>query len=246
MKPKTNLALVCGQLHAAPQHLAIIMDGNQRWARTKSRPPTYGHRAGAKNVHKVTECCIEAGISHLTLFAFSTENWQRPSDEISLLMRLMKHMLEQDIQQLHEANIRLRIIGDRTRFSDEMQKLMVTAEKRTENNKRMYLQLAVSYGGRWDMKTAMKGIARALARGDITESDIDEDLIESFTSLQGLPPVDLCIRTGGDQRVSNFLLWDLAYTELYFTPTYWPDFDDSTLADALLFFSSRERRYGEH
>lgn len=229
-----------------PQHLAIIMDGNQRWARANNLPAISGHRMGARNVCPVAKACADVNIQYLTLFAFSTENWCRPACEVRSLLCLLESMLQTEVENLHEHGIRLRIIGDRSRFSEAIQGLMTAAESLTAGNNRMYMQLAVSYSGRWDITMAMKEIAKAIAKGDIAEQDINEQLVRRFTVLGALPSVDLCIRTGGDQRVSNFLLWDLAYTELYFTPVRWPDFNDKTLADALQFFLNRERRYGGH
>lgn len=229
-----------------PRHLAIIMDGNQRWARENHLPAISGHRAGARNICPVAKACADVGIQYLTLFAFSTENWCRPAREVSSLLCLLENMLRTEVEDFHEHGIRLRMIGDRSRFSKAIQKLMAVAENITVDNSRMYMQLAVNYGGRWDITMAVKKIAQAIAKGDIAEQDINEQLVRRFTVLDDLPSLDLCIRTGGDQRVSNFLLWDLAYTELYFTPVRWPDFNDQALADALQFFLNRERRYGGH
>lgn len=246
MAPKTALLDVADMPNRLPEHLAIIMDGNQRWAREQRLSCAAGHRAGADNVRRVAKICVETGVRYLTLFAFSTENWRRPPKEISLLMKLLKTVLQADINELHDAGIKLRIIGDRARFSAEVQSLMDYAERLTQDNTQMDMQLAVNYGGRWDMVTTMKTIAEVLARGDLAPGDIDEKLVERFTALAGVPPLDLCIRTGGEHRLSNFLLWDLAYAELYFTPTYWPDFDASALQQALSVFSDRDRRYGRH
>ena len=227
-----------------PRHLAIIMDGNHRWARQRRLPGAMGHRAGARNVRPVVEACLERGIRCLTLFAFSTENWQRPEAEIDLLMRLMRNVFENDLDELHRRDVRLRIIGDRSRFPADLQMQMNRAESLTRDNSEVALNIAANYGGRWDITEAARGMARAVQEGRLSLDRIDEELFESFLSLGAAPAADLCIRTGGDHRISNFLLWDFAYTEFYFTDAYWPDFDESELARALGAFEERKRRFG--
>lgn len=246
MTSSISLPLLCEVPHPLPRHLAIIMDGNRRWAKKHRLPAACGHQAGAKTIRRAVQLCADAGIEHLTLFAFSTENWRRGANEINLLLRLMKRLLKDDIRELHEQGISLKIIGCRERFTKDMQILMAQAERLTRRNDRMHLRLALNYGGRWEMVSAMKEIATSVLNGDLLPDDIDEGLIGSQTALHEAPPLDLCIRTGGDQRLSNFLLWDLAYAELYFSSAYWPDFDEEVLMRALSVFAARERRYGGH
>ena len=220
------------------------MDGNHRWARQRRLPGAMGHRAGARNVRPVVEACAEQGIRCLTLFAFSTENWQRPQGEINLLMGLMRNVFENDLDELHRRDVRLRIIGDRTRFPADLQMQMNRAESMTRRNSEMILNIAANYGGRWDITEAARAMARAVEEGRLDADRIDEEVFESFLSLSPAPAPDLCIRTGGDQRISNFLLWDFAYTEFHFTDTYWPDFDEQELVRALGAFEERKRRFG--
>lgn len=227
-----------------PNHIGIIMDGSRRWAKKHQLPTSFGHRAGAKNVRRIVEFCAEAGIANLTLFAFSTENWQRPKCEVNLLFGLMKNMLENDVLALHDRNIKVSVIGDRSLLPKNIQKLIHKAEALTGDNSHLHLRLAVNYGGRWDITMAMKKIATSIQNGELTAEDVDEELIGRYTALRADVPVDLCIRTGGEQRLSNFLLWDLAYTELYFATDFWPDFDAETLLRALDSYATRERRYG--
>lgn len=234
------------EMSAVPQHIGIIMDGNQRWARKRSLPIMMGHQAGAKNIRRVIKACSDRGIGYLTLFAFSTENWQRPEGEVTWLLNLMVNLLEKDIKELHANNIKLTLIGDRARFSKHIQRLITEAEQLTKDNTRLFMQIAASYGGRWDIARAAKSLAEAVSSGELDPKEVDEHTLAQFTSLAGLPSLDLCIRTGGEQRLSNFLLWDLAYSELYFTPTYWPDFDDTDLTKALQCFAMRQRRFGQN
>lgn len=227
-----------------PRHLAIIMDGNHRWARSRGLPGSAGHRAGARIVRPVAEQAAELGIEVLTLFAFSTENWRRPRREVSLLLELMKRMLREDVDELDRNGIEIRIIGDRSRFSPEIRKLMQMAEDRTRGNRRMTLMIAANYGGRWDIVNACRDLARRAADGELDPETIDEGMVARATALADVPPPDLCIRTGGDCRISNFLLWQLAYAELYFTETFWPDFDGAALRDAIESYACRQRRFG--
>jgi len=227
-----------------PRHIAIIMDGNHRWAKNKHLPGAAGHRAGAKNVKVVTKCCADHGVKYLTLFAFSTENWSRPSREVNLLIELMRGVLEDDVEELHESNVKLSIIGDRSAFARDLQALMLDAEALTRDNDGMTLSIAINYGGRWDIAQAARKIGEEVAAGNLDPALIDESSVEERLSLAGLPGPDLCVRTGGDRRISNFLLWDFAYTELYFTESFWPDFDDAQLGTAIEDYATRQRRFG--
>ena len=227
-----------------PTHVAIIMDGNGRWAARHGRPRHSGHRAGVKSAREVVEACAESDVKVLTLFAFSSENWKRPPSEVDALMRLFVEVLQREVDTLHENGIQLRFIGNRESLPTILRKRMADAEARTAGNSRMTLVLAVAYGGQWDMVQAMRRISQKVRSGDLDPADIDEALIDRHRALAGLPAPDLLIRTGGEQRVSNFLLWDLAYTELCFTDTLWPDFGTDQMAAALGFFSQRQRRFG--
>ncbi|MEM6709482.1 MAG: polyprenyl diphosphate synthase [Pseudomonadota bacterium] len=238
------VAPAANDLRGGAKHVAIIMDGNHRWARARHLPGAAGHRAGARNVRRVAEACADAGVECLTLFAFSTENWHRPRPEVSLLMDLMRSVLKNDLEELHRRAVRLRVIGDRARFAPDLQNQMAEAERRTEENGRMTLNIAANFGGRWDIVQAARRLAQDHAAGRVALDAIDETRFESYLSLGALPPPDLCIRTGGDHRISNFLLWDFAYTEFFFTTKYWPDFDDQAIQDALDSFVDRQRRYG--
>lgn len=227
-----------------PRHVAVIMDGNHRWARARRLPGAAGHRAGARAVRPVAEQAANLGIEVLTLFAFSTENWSRPKREVSLLIELMKRVLRDDVEELDRHDIRVRIIGDRSRFSDEIRELMLQAEALTAGNTRMTLMIAANYGGRWDIANAARHLAEQVRAGELEPEAIDEHLLGSQVSMADVPPPDLCIRTGGDRRISNFLLWQFAYTELYFTDTFWPDFDASALDLAVSDYACRQRRFG--
>jgi len=229
---------------AVLKHLAIIMDGNHRWAKARHLPGAAGHRAGAKNVRPVAEACADAGIEVLTLFAFSTENWQRPTREVNLLMDLMRGLLDNDIDELNEREVQLRVIGDRDRFAPDLQRKMDEAEALTADNTRMRLNIAANYGGRWDIAEAARALACDVRDGNINAAEIDETIFSSYLSLGDLPQPDLCIRTGGDSRISNFLLWDIAYTELYFTDLFWPEFKADQVMAALNWYLDRQRRFG--
>lgn len=243
--PKSNLRLVADlPLAQGPRHVAIIMDGNHRWARSRRLPGAAGHRAGANNVKAMAESCAERGVECLTLFAFSTENWRRPRREVDLLLGLMRNVLEDDIDELNRNGARLRFIGDRSRFPKDLQALMRNAEQRTAANDRLHLAMATNFGGRWDIVQAARRLAQAVRAGEVDLDDVQEDVFEQFLSIGDLPPPDLCIRTGGDRRISNFLLWDFAYTELYFTTEHWPDFNEDSLARAFADYASRQRRFG--
>lgn len=227
-----------------PRHIAIIMDGNGRWAQKRFMPRAVGHQAGVKAVRKIVEYCAKHKVEVLTLFAFSSENWRRPEAEVSLLMGLFMTTLQSEINKLHRNNIRLRFIGDRTVFSDKLQQKMAEGEAQTQDNTALTLVVAANYGGHWDMCQAFQKVVEKMAAGELINQKISEELINQHLSTADLPEPDLFIRTGGEQRVSNFLLWQLAYTELYFTATLWPDFDQNSLEDAIKSFKSRQRRFG--
>lgn len=223
------------------------MDGNNRWARARGLPTKSGHRQGAEAARAVTYACVERNIKYLTLFAFSSENWTRPSKEVQSLMALFLSVLKRnEIRQLHEDNVRLRFIGKRSGFSSRLQTSMADAEALTRNNTGTVVTVAADYGGRWDITEAARAIAAQVADGRMTQDEISIDTLQRYTSLADYPDPDLCIRTGGEHRISNFLLWQFAYTELYFTDCYWPDFGASELQLALDDFARRKRRYGGH
>ncbi len=227
-----------------PRHLAIIMDGNGRWAKRRKLPRTAGHQAGVAAVRRTIEYCAERGIEVLTLFAFSSENWRRPPEEVAVLLRLFQRTLERETVKLHENGIRLRVIGDRSAFPLELQRKIAEAEQLTCANRKMTLLIAANYGGRWDILQAAKALARKVEMGEIQSQAIDEALFAAHLSFADLPEPDLFIRTGGEVRLSNFLLWQLAYTELYFTEVLWPDFGAEELNQALAEYARRERRFG--
>ena len=227
-----------------PRHIAIIMDGNGRWAQKRFMPRAVGHQAGVKAVRKIVEYCVKHKVEVLTLFAFSSENWRRPETEVSLLMALFMATLQREISKLDRNNIRLRFIGDRSAFSDKLQQKMIEGEAQTQNNTDLTLVVAANYGGHWDMCQAAQKVVKKMSTGELENQMISEQLISQHLSTAGLPDPDLFIRTGGEQRVSNFMLWQLAYTELYFTTTLWPDFDQNSLEDAIKSFKSRQRRFG--
>lgn len=228
-----------------PRHVAIIMDGNGRWAQSRGQPRTAGHKAGVGPVRICIESCIKAGVGALTLFAFSSENWARPGDEVSSLMGLFVEALDAEVDELHANGVRLRIIGDRSALSVRLQSRIAAVEARTAGNTGLQLQIAVSYGGRWDIVQAARQLAARCASGALRPADIDEAAFGAALSLADLPDPDLFIRTGGEKRISNFLLWNLAYTELYFTDVLWPDFDPAGFAAALDYFATRSRRFGQ-
>lgn len=228
----------------APEHVAIVMDGNHRWARARRLPGAAGHRAGARNVKAVARACADLGVRYLTLFAFSTENWRRPPREVRLLLDLMRAVLRDDVEELDRRRVRLRLIGERRDFPADLRMAMTRAERMTASNDRLFLSIAVNYGGRWDITQAARRLAREAREGRLDPDSIDESRFASCLALGEMPPPDLCIRTGGDQRLSNFLLWDFAYTEFYFTDTFWPDFDRGELRAAFSDFVARQRRFG--
>jgi len=230
---------------AIPKHIAIIMDGNGRWAKKQSKPRFLGHKAGVKSVEAVVSRCIELDVKVLSLFAFSSENWRRPEKEVSLLMELFGLALKQQVKRLHKNNIQLRIIGDTSKFSASLQKQIQQAQELTAANSGLIINIAANYGGRWDVTQAMQKIAQAVKEGQLALDDVTEELIDSHLTTADLPEPDLFIRTGGEQRVSNFLLWQLAYAEMYFTDALWPDFDGNELDKAIDSFAQRERRFGK-
>ncbi len=227
-----------------PRHVAIIMDGNGRWARRRGMPRIAGHRRGVEVVREMVRCCGRLGVDHLTLFAFSSENWRRPRAEVEFLVELLISTLENEIRKLHEGGVNLRIIGDLDRFGARVRALVSDAQRLTSENSKLNLTIAINYGGRWDMTQAARGIARAVAEGRLDPERIEESTVSGFLSTTGIPDPDLFIRTGGETRISNFLLWQLAYTELYFTDVLWPDFDGSALEAAIASFAGRQRRFG--
>lgn len=227
-----------------PKHIAIIMDGNGRWAKGRLMPRVQGHRAGVEAVRGVVEACAKRGVEALTLFAFSSENWRRPEKEVGLLMDLLHTALGREVKRLNENNVRLRFIGDRSAFTEKLQERLAEGEETTKNNTGLNLVVAVNYGGMWDITKAARDIAEKYKQGEVQLDDINQDLFSTHLSLSDLPEPDLFIRTGGEKRVSNFLLWQLAYTELFFTETLWPDFSEQTLEEALESFASRQRRFG--
>ncbi len=226
---------------AAPRHIAIIMDGNGRWARKRFMPRVAGHGRGVEAVRNVIRGCMERGVSHLTLFAFSSENWRRPADEVSFLMQLFMRSLQKEVDRLHQNGIRFRVIGDLSRFEAPLVEMIRNAERVTADNDKLTLTVAANYGGRWDI---MQAVNRMLAKHPERRDDFTEEELAAELSLNYGPEPDLFIRTGGEKRISNFLLWQLAYTELYFTDVLWPDFDDAALDEAIRSYQSRERRFG--
>ena len=228
-----------------PQHVAIIMDGNGRWARSRGLPRPAGHRASVKVVRRVVEECARRRIGYLTLFAFSSENWRRPVDEVGMLMSLFLDALVREVANLHRNRVRLRFIGDRASLGSELRQRMFDAESLTRTNEGLQLLVAVAYGGRWDLAQACRSLASDVAAGRLAAEEIGEAQVAARLALAGIPDPDLLIRTGGEQRISNFLLWNLAYTEMYFTNALWPEFRPAHLDAALVFFAERERRFGK-
>jgi undecaprenyl diphosphate synthase len=228
----------------SPQHVAIIMDGNGRWARSRGYPRAAGHRASVKVVRRIVEECAGRGVQFLTLFAFSSENWCRPPDEVGMLMSLFLDVLQREVDDLHRNGVRLRFIGDRELLGKALAQRMRDAETLTAANAGLGLMVALGYGGRWDLTQACRSLAAEAAAGTLQPSEIDESRVASRLALSGLPDPDLMIRTGGEQRISNFLLWNLAYTEMYFTDVLWPEFGPAQLDAAFEFFARRERRFG--
>ena len=226
---------------SVPRHIAVIMDGNGRWAKQRFMPRVAGHQRGVEALRVVVKACRDLGVEYLTVFAFSSENWRRPADEVSFLMTLFLKMLEREVAKLHQNNIRLKIIGDRSRFDDKLKQTMREAEQLTANNTALTLTIAVNYGGRWDVMHAVQAMLKE--HPQLAQTFTEEDL-QPYLSMSDAPEPDLFIRTGGEQRISNFMLWQLAYTELYFTGTLWPAFDRNELDKAIASYQKRERRFG--
>lgn len=226
------------------KHICIIMDGNGRWAKKRFMPRFAGHKAGLNTVRKIVGSCVEQNIDVLTLFAFSSENWRRPKPEVTLLMELFASALTREVKKLHENNVQLRIIGDLSAFSEKIQQLVNEAIALCAENTGLILNIAANYGGRWDITQAARQIAHKVEQGEISIDDIDESMIEDHLSLRTMPEPDLFIRTGGEKRISNFIIWQLAYCEFYFTDTLWPDFNKNNFEEAVQSFFSRQRRFG--
>jgi undecaprenyl diphosphate synthase len=228
-----------------PEHIAIVMDGNGRWAEKRKRPRTMGHQAGVRALRGTVEHCVKIGIDNLTVFAFSSENWNRPQREVSRLMELFMRALDKEVDELHENGVRVRFIGERSAFQPELRDSMARAEQLTGENGKMTLNVAVNYGGRWDILQAAKRLAREAAAGELDPEQIDMAAFAGALATAPAPDPDLFIRTGGEMRISNFMLWQSAYTELFFTPALWPDFDGQELDRAIEAFQNRERRFGK-
>ncbi len=226
-----------------PQHIAIIMDGNGRWAMERGQERSYGHAAGTETVREVTADCVRLGVKYLTLYAFSTENWNRPAAEVAALMDLVLEKLTNEI--FDKNNVRFRVIGDRSKMPEAVQKRLRDTEEHTATYTRMTVILALSYSSRWELADATRQIARKVKAGEMQPQDITEDTISEHLNTNFMPDPDLLIRTGGEQRISNYLLWQIAYSELYFTPVYWPDFNNDNLLEAVEYYQSRQRRFGK-
>lgn len=231
---------VVPEVSLVPRHIAIIMDGNGRWATKRFMPRFAGHAKGVEAVRGVVEACARQGVEYVTFFAFSSENWRRPEEEVSLLMRLFVTALEREVSKMHANGIRLKIVGDLSRFDDKLRNMIAAAERKTASNTRLTVTVCANYGGRWDI---MQAVGKMIAANP-GATDFSEEQLAPFLSLSYAPEPDLFIRTGGEERISNFLLWQLAYTELYFADTYWPDFDADALGQAITSYQQRERRFG--
>ena len=227
-----------------PKHVAIIMDGNGRWAQKKGSARIVGHKAGVETVRSVIQTCVEKGIEVVTLFAFSSENWRRPEKEVSLLMSLFLAALQREVKKLNKNDVQLRIVGDVSAFDKKIQEQIIKAEALTKENKTLVLNIAANYGGQWDITQSVKSLAEKIEAGELKAENITSDLINQNLCMNDLPEPDLFIRTGGEKRISNFLIWQLAYSELYFTDTLWPDFDQDAFEKALDSFAGRQRRFG--
>jgi len=227
-----------------PTHVAVIMDGNGRWAEARTLPRHAGHRSGVKSVRETVETAARRGVSYLTLFAFSSENWQRPAEEVSGLMKLFLEALQREVDDLHRNNVRLTFIGAREQLQAGLIRKIAAAEEQTRNNSGLNLIIAVAYGGRWDIVTAARNLAARVLNQELSVADIDDEKLGGELALAGVPDPDLLIRTGGEQRVSNFLLWNLAYAELWFCDCLWPEFGERQFDEALSYYASRQRRYG--
>ncbi|WP_226813142.1 (2E,6E)-farnesyl-diphosphate-specific ditrans,polycis-undecaprenyl-diphosphate synthase [Candidatus Profftia lariciata] len=240
----SNQSPITHKIFCVPKHVAIIMDGNGRWAKRQGKMRVFGHKFGVKSVRRSIRFAVQHGIQVLTLYAFSSENWKRPVQEVNALMELFVHALDGEVKSLHKHNVRLKIIGDLARFSSCLQNQIHRSEELTKNNDGLILNIAANYGGRWDIMQGVKILATQVKTNVLQPEDITEDLLSKQVCLYDLVPVDLVIRTGGEHRVSNFLLWQIAYSEFYFTDVLWPDFDELTFESALNAFAQRERRFG--
>ena len=240
-----NLTTDTADFDKLPRHVAVIMDGNGRWAEQRSKPRYAGHKAGVRPVRMVVEQAAEAGVGYLTLFAFSSENWRRPREEVSRLMGLFFDVLRREVDDLHKNNVRLHFVGQVDMLSDRLQARMRAAEERTAANTGLNLIIAVAYGGRWDIAHAARSLAKRVESGELSADEVNEEMVSDALALSGLPDPDLLIRTGGEQRISNFLLWNLAYSELYFCNCLWPDFGETEFRDALEYYARRQRRFGK-
>lgn len=227
-----------------PEHIAFIMDGNSRWAKQRGKSTSAGHRAGVESVREVLRLAIDNGVRIVTLYAFSSENWLRPKAEVSALMTLLGTYLKKEVKKLHEDNVQLRFIGRRDQLAKSLVKQMEQAEALTANNSKAVLVIAVDYGGQWDIANAAKQLAAQVQSGELALDDITPERLGDYVALADLPPPDLCVRTAGEQRISNFLLWQLAYAEFYFTETFWPDFSEKDMQELLAVYAGRERRFG--
>ncbi|RBP50945.1 isoprenyl transferase [Arenicella xantha] len=227
-----------------PQHVAVIMDGNGRWANSQGLSRVAGHKRGVDSVKALIKSCLQHEIPYLSIFAFSSENWRRPQSEIDALMDLLANALETQTKKLNENGVRLQLLGDLSRFSPRIQQLAASAQQATSSNEKLVFNVAINYGGRWDITQACRRLAERVANGDMRPDDIDEEAINGELTTAGIPDPDLFIRTSGEYRISNFLLWQAAYSEFYFTDTLWPDFDENAFTEALLKFTRRDRRFG--
>ncbi len=226
-------------------HIAIIMDGNGRWAKKRGMPRTYGHKKGAENVVNITRAMKDSGVKYLTLYAFSTENWQRSEDEVQALMQLLNEYLDNEFQEIMENDVKIVFIGERQMLSSSIQQKIMHVEEKSKNNKSLTLCIALSYGSRQEILSTVKKISRLVKNGDLSEEEISQETISSLLYTKDIPDPDILIRTSGEQRISNYLLWQIAYTELFFTDTLWPDFNKDELAEIIKKYNNRERRYGK-
>ena len=243
--PNLDTPRILSDAGVRPRHVAVIMDGNGRWAKNRGQARIAGHRKGIEAVRALTTACGELKIPYLTLFAFSSENWRRPETEVRLLLELFLMALDKEVKKLHANQVRFRVVGDIARFGSKLGARIRDAQALTSDNPGLTLTVAANYGGRWDIAQACQALAREVAAGRLDPQSITPDSLEPYLSMAGLPEPDLFIRTGGEQRISNFLLWQLAYTELYFTPVLWPDFDRAQFEQALVSFAGRQRRFGQ-
>lgn len=230
---------------SVPRHLAVILDGNGRWAKAKGMPRNYGHAQGSKNVEDMCEIVYNRGIEYFTVYAFSTENWNRPDDEVAALMKLLRDYMKNCIKRANKNNMKVRVIGDKTGLAEDLRESIASLEEATKDNTGLKFTIAINYGSRDEITRAVKKIAEKISKGELEPQEVTEELIASELDTEGMPDPDLMVRTSGEQRISNFLLWQLAYTEFYFTPVHWPDFDKEELEKAIQAYETRDRRYGK-